>query len=71
MTTGENVNLPFALKVASMQETVEVTGETPLVDVKKRGTSTTMITDELQKMPNARDPWGVLKNVPGVHARPR
>jgi hypothetical protein len=41
-------------------------GETPLVDVKKRGTSTTMITDELQKTPNARDPWGVLKNVPGV-----
>ena len=36
------------------------------MDVKKRGTSTTMITDELQKMPNARDPWGVLKNVPGV-----
>jgi hypothetical protein len=66
VTTGENVNLPFALKVATMQETVEVTGETPLVDVKKRGTSTTMITDELQKTPNARDPWGVLKNVPGV-----
>jgi hypothetical protein len=66
VTTGENVNLPFALKVASMQETVEVTAETPLVDVKKRGTSTTMITDELQKVPNARDPWGVLKNVPGV-----
>jgi outer membrane receptor protein involved in Fe transport len=25
-----------------------------------------MTEDELQKMPNARDPWGVLKNVPGV-----
>jgi hypothetical protein len=66
VTAGENVNLPFALKVAGVQETVEVMGETPLVDVKKRGTSTTMIADELQKMPNARDPWGVLKNVPGV-----
>jgi hypothetical protein len=66
VTTGENVNLAFTLKVASVQETVEVTAETPLVDVQKRGTSTTMITDELQKIPNARDPWGVLKNVPGV-----
>ena len=66
VTSGENVNLPFALKIAGVQETVEVSGETPLVDVKKRGTSTTMIADELQKMPNARDPWGVLKNVPGV-----
>jgi len=25
-----------------------------------------MTTDELQLVPNARDPWGVLKNVPGV-----
>ncbi len=66
VTTGENVNLDLTLGVAGVQETVEVMGETPLVDVKKRGTSTTMITDELQKTPNARDPWGVLKNVPGV-----
>jgi hypothetical protein len=66
VTTGENVNLPLSLKVAGVTEVVEVSGETPLVDVKKRGTSTTMIADELQKMPNARDPWGVLKNVPGV-----
>ncbi len=68
VTTAENLNLPFVLKVAGVQETIEVTGEVPLVDVKKRGTSTTMISDELQKMPNARDPWGVLKNVPGVVA---
>jgi hypothetical protein len=68
VTTGENVNLTFTLKVAGVQETVEVTGETPLVDQRKRGTSTTMLTDELQKMPNARDPWAVLKNVPGVVA---
>jgi hypothetical protein len=68
VTTAENLNLPFALKVAGVQETIEVTGEVPLVDVKKRGTSTTMLSDELQKMPNARDPWAVLKNVPGVVA---
>jgi Carboxypeptidase regulatory-like domain/TonB-dependent Receptor Plug Domain len=66
VTTAENLNLPFALKVAGVQETIEVTGGVPLVDVKKRGTSTTMISDELQKVPNARDPWGILKNVPGV-----
>jgi hypothetical protein len=66
VTTGESLNLPFTLKVAAMEETIEVVGGTPLVDVKKRGTSTTMVSDELEKMPNARDPWGVLKNVPGV-----
>jgi len=66
VTTGENVNIAFSMKLRSMEETVTVTAETPLVDVKKRGTATTMTTDELSKVPNARDPWGVLKNVPGV-----
>jgi len=66
VTTGENVNLDFTLKVASVQETVEVMGETPLVDVKKRGTSTTMINGRAAEDADARDPWGVLKNVPGV-----
>jgi hypothetical protein len=66
VTTGENVNVAFSLKVASVEETVTVTAETPLVDVKKRGTATTMTTEELTNVPNARDPWGVLKNVPGV-----
>jgi len=66
VVTGENVNLTFNMKVAQVAETVTVTADTPLVDIKRRGTSTTMTTDELQKMPNARDPWGVLRNVPGV-----
>jgi hypothetical protein len=66
VTAGENVNLPLTLSLGGVAETVDVVGETPLVDVKKRGTSTTMVTNELQKVPNARDPWGVLKNVPGV-----
>jgi len=66
VTTGENVEFTLSLKVSGVQESIQVTGETPLVDTKKRGTSTTMTTDELQLVPNARDPWGVLKNVPGV-----
>lgn len=66
VTTGENIDLAVKLKVSSVEETVEVTGETPLVDTKKRGTATTMTTAELQEVPNARDPWGVLRNVAGV-----
>jgi hypothetical protein len=66
VTTGENVTVDFALKVAQIAEAVTVTGEASLVDIKKRGTSTTMTTEELQSVPNARDPWGVLKSVPGV-----
>jgi carboxypeptidase family protein len=66
VVTGENVNIAFTLKVAAQEETVTVTAETPLVDIKKRGTATTMTTEELNAVPNARDPWGVLRLVPGV-----
>lgn len=66
VTTGENVEVEFGMKVSGVAETVEVQAETPLVDSKKRGTSTTMTTEELQNIPNARDPWAVLAAVPGV-----
>ena len=66
VTTGENVELDFGMKVSGVAETIEVQAETPLVDSKRRGTSTTMTSEELSKVPNARDPWGVLRAVPGV-----
>ncbi len=66
ITTGENVQLEFGLKVSGVAETVEVQAETPLVDSKRRGTATTMTNEELSMVPNARDPWGVLRAVPGV-----
>jgi hypothetical protein len=64
--TGTNVDLVFNLKVATVEETVTVTAETPIVDTKKTGTQTNIGTDELYKVPQARDPWAVLRTVPGV-----
>jgi len=66
ITTGESVQIDFNMKVSGVAETVEVQAETPLVDSKKRGTATTMTTEELLSIPNARDPWAVLAAVPGV-----
>lgn len=66
VTTGENVDLTLTLKVSGVAETIDVSSEVPLVDTKKRGTSTTMTTEELNNVPSARDPWGVMKSVPGV-----
>jgi len=66
INTGVNANVTFGLKVAAMQEDVTVTAETPVVDTKRVGTATTMDKDELTKVPQGRDPWAVLKTVPGV-----
>jgi Carboxypeptidase regulatory-like domain len=66
VNTGSNVNLTFGLKVATVEETVTVTAETPVVDTKKLGTDTRFTQEELTQTPNARDPWGLLRSVPGV-----
>jgi hypothetical protein len=66
VVTGENISLDFSLKVAQVAETVTVTSEAAIVDIKKRGTSTSMTAEELNNMPTARDPWAALRNVPGV-----
>jgi Carboxypeptidase regulatory-like domain/TonB-dependent Receptor Plug Domain len=66
VTTGVNATLAFPMTVKSVQETVTVTAETPVVDVKKVGTLTTLTQEELQSTPQSKDPWALLKTVPGV-----
>ena len=66
VNTGVNVQIPFTLAVGGLAETVMVTGASPVVDVKKAGTSTTLTTAELEGTPQSKDPWAALKTVPGV-----
>jgi hypothetical protein len=63
---GSNLDLNFMLKVATVQETITVTGESPIVDSKAMGTSTNFSAAELDKIPTSRDPWAPLRTVPGV-----
>jgi hypothetical protein len=63
---GQNVELGFTLKVATVEETVTVTGDTPVVDTKRVGTATTISKDELVQIPSSRDPWALMRTVPGV-----
>jgi Carboxypeptidase regulatory-like domain/TonB-dependent Receptor Plug Domain len=64
--TGTSVSLKIALSIAGVATDVQVTGETPVVDVKKMTTSTNVSVEELQSIPSSRDPWVVLQTVPGV-----
>ena len=49
-----------------MQETVTVTGASPLVDTREAGTSSTFDLETLQNIPSARDPWVMLERTPGI-----
>ena len=66
IVTGANATLAVSLAVGGQTETVEVSGEAPLVDATKRGTGATITTEQLKDVPNARDPWGIMRNVPGA-----
>src|SRR5258706_10313611 len=49
VATGTNVDIPVGMKVASVEETITVTAETPVIDTKRTGTSTVFNQDELSK----------------------
>jgi hypothetical protein len=66
LSVGQNVQLPIALGVAAVAESITVSGESPVIDTKAMGTATNFTQDELARVPNSRDPWALLRTVPGV-----
>jgi hypothetical protein len=66
VTVGFSANVSTQLGVSSVQETVTVTGESPIVDTKQTGTKQTFTLEMLQNIPSARDPWVVLQQTAGI-----
>jgi hypothetical protein len=62
-----NVTLPVdaELKVATLQETVTVTGESPVVDTSTTQVGTNFTRELLTEIPNARDIWAAMAQAPG------
>ena len=52
---GRSVELDQVLKVSSLQETLTVTGESPVVDTVHAGTSTNFNTQLLENSPTTRN----------------
>src|SRR5215813_592323 len=66
VSTGINSNVAFSLSVGAIETAVNVTAEAPVIDFHKVGTATTLSREELQSTPQSKDPWAMLKTVPGV-----
>jgi hypothetical protein len=66
VAVGATIDLPVQMKVATVAETVTVSGASPIVDTKATGTATNFSADELQKIPTSRDPFALMRGVPGV-----
>ena len=63
---GFTAQVNVELAVASLQETVTVTGASPVIDTSTTRTQQNFKLEQLQSLPNARDMWALLAVTPGV-----
>jgi hypothetical protein len=72
VSVGQTTPVDFSLKVATVQETVTVTGESPVVDTTSANVSVTLNQQLLQSTPGGRDIWSLVEyKVPGlISSRP-
>ncbi len=66
VTIGFRAQVNGSMELSTVQETVTVTGESPLVDTRETGTKTTFDLETMQNIPSARDPWVMLERTPGI-----
>jgi hypothetical protein len=66
VTVGFNAQVNAQMLVSSVEETVQVTSEAPMVDTRMMGTKTTFTQEKLQSIPSARDPWVILQQTAGI-----
>ncbi|PYR38485.1 MAG: hypothetical protein DMF93_16065 [Acidobacteria bacterium] len=66
VTVGFSAQVNAVMGISTVQETITVTGETPIVDTKEVGTKQTFTNELLQSIPSARDPWVILQQTAGI-----
>jgi hypothetical protein len=63
---GTTLTVDAKLDVATLQETVTVTGESPIVDTSTTTVGTNFTKELLTEIPNARDIWAAMSQAPGI-----
>ena len=66
VNSGLNTNIIAQLAISQVAETVTVSGESPVVDVRKTGIPETFDNNRLENIPSARDPWVIIEQTPGM-----
>ena len=60
ITLGFNAQVNVSLAVATLQETVTVSGQSPVIDTSATRIQTNFDQTQLASLPNARDMWSLL-----------
>ncbi|MBL8143896.1 MAG: TonB-dependent receptor [Acidobacteria bacterium] len=62
---GQTLSVNGQLEVATLEETVTVSGESPVVDTSTTTVGTNFTKELLTEIPNARDIWAAMAQAPG------
>src|SRR5438874_101031 len=63
---GQTISIDAQLPIASLAETVLVTGDSPVIDVTTTKVGSDLKGDALVAVPNSTDVWAALSEAPGV-----
>jgi hypothetical protein len=63
---NQTLTVDQQLQVAALQESVTVTGESPIVDTSTTTMATNFTKELLTEIPNARDVWAAMAQAPGL-----
>src|SRR5215207_2953173 len=66
---NQTLTVDQQLQVATLQETVTVTGESPVVDTSTTTMGTNFTKELLTEIPNARDIWAAMAQAPGIQVQ--
>jgi hypothetical protein len=66
LTVGFNARVDFALKLGAVEESVTVSGQTPVVDVTSTTASVAFTKEVLDSIPRGRDLQNIFAMAPGV-----
>lgn len=66
ISAGFVAQINIAMAVSSVEETVLVSSESPVVDTTKTGSVTTFSKEVLEIIPSSRDPWVMMEQTPSI-----
>ncbi|MGE3473008.1 MAG: carboxypeptidase regulatory-like domain-containing protein [Vicinamibacterales bacterium] len=69
LALGQTLNVDIQLSVATLQESVTVTAESPVVDISSTKIGSEFGSEKLATIPSATDLWATLSQAPGVRMR--
>jgi hypothetical protein len=67
LALGQLLKVDLSLQIAGVAETVQVTGESPLIDVKQNASFATIQEELIDRIPKGRDFTSVVNTAPGTN----